>query len=712
MDIIQILAEELAIRTEQVQAVINLINEGSTIPFIARYRKEMTGALDDEILRKLDDRRQYLLNLQERMNAVLKSIEEQGKLTAELTIAVNSAKTLTELEDIYRPFKQKKKTRASIAKEKGLEPLAQYIKAQKLILPLKQEAEKYINEEKKVLTFADAIQGAKDILAEAIADVASYRVQARIIIKNFGKIVTKEISKDEKGVFDMYADYQEPISKIPPHRILAINRGEAQKCLRVTFTLPDEEIIQYIVRREIVDQSPFINELNDIILDSYKRLIYPSVETEIRNELTEKAEEVSMVVFQENLRQLLLVAPLKGKTILGYDPAFRTGCKLAVLDATGKVLDKTVIYPTEPRNDYVGSEKTMLKLINQYHIDYVAIGNGTASRESEVFIKTVIEKNKLTTRYVIVNEAGASVYSASDVAREEFPDYHVEERSAVSIGRRLQDPLAELVKIDPKAIGVGQYQHDMNQKRLGEVLGGVVEACVNTVGVDLNNASPSLLTYVSGITPTLAKNIVSYREVNGRFVSRKELLKVSKLGPKAFEQCAGFLRIRDQFPLDNTAVHPESYDVTKSLLKALNLDIKDIGNDHFNESLNQMSDIEVLAKKLNVGVLTLKDIIEELKKPGRDPRDEAVSAHLSHEAQAIEDLKVGMVMNGTVRNIMDFGVFVDIGVHQDGLVHISEIANRFIKHPLDILKMNDIVKVKVISVDVAKKRIGLSIKQV
>lgn len=712
MDIIQILADELVVRPQQVEAVITLLNEGSTIPFIARYRKEATGALDDEVLRKLFDRREYLLTLQARMDAVIKSIEEQEKLTPELQEAILNAKTLTEVEDLYRPYKPKKKTRASIAKEKGLEPLANYIKAQVLKTPLLEEAAKYINEEKKVLTPKDALEGAKDILAEAIADVALYRTQARIIIKNFGKIVTKEIAKEEKGVFDMYADYQELISKIPPHRILAMNRGEAQKCLRVSLVLPDEEIIQYISRREMIDNSPFADVIQEVILDSYKRLIYPSVETEVRNELTEKAEEVSMDVFQENLRQLLLVAPLKGKTILGYDPAFRTGCKLAVLDPTGKVLAKTVIYPTEPRNDILGSEKTILKLIDQFKIDYIAIGNGTASRESEAFVKAMIEKFKLPTRYVIVNEAGASVYSASDVAREEFPDYHVEERSAVSIGRRLQDPLAELVKIDPKAIGVGQYQHDMNQKRLGEVLSGVVESCVNTVGVDLNNASPSLLTYVSGITPTLAKNIVSYRETHGRFASRKELLKVSKLGPKAYEQCAGFLRIRDQYPLDNTAVHPESYDVTKALLKELGLKIEAIGTDDFNERLNHISSLEELAKKLNVGVLTLKDIIEELKKPGRDPRDEAVSAHLSHEVVDIKDLKVGMVINGTVRNIMDFGVFVDIGVHQDGLVHISEIANRFIKHPLDVLKLNDIVKVKVISVDVAKKRIGLSIKQV
>ncbi len=714
MEINKVLANEFSISVEQVNSVLTLLEEGNTIPFIARYRKEVTGGLDDELLRDLNDRLTYLLNLEDRRKTILKSIEEQGKLTPELEAQINDAKTMTELEDLYRPYKPKKKTRASIAKEKGLEPLANFI--------LEQDASKYslldfastfISEEKKVNSAEEAIAGAQDIIAEMISDDPDYRRYARFLFETFGKIITKENIRDEKGIFDMYKDYQESINKIASHRVLAINRGEAQKALKVSLEVPDEDIIRHISKKIIKNDSPFADNLNFAIEDGYRRLIRPSLETEIRNALTEKAEEASMVVFKENLEQVLLVAPIKGKVVIGYDPGYAHGCKIAVVDATGKVLDTTVIYPTPPRNQIDSAKAILGKLIVKHNADIIAIGNGTASRESEVFVRDLLNELQLKhpCSFVIVNEAGASIYSASKLAAKEFPDYDANLRSAVSIARRLQDPLAELVKITPESIGVGQYQHDMNQKRLKEVLGGVVEYCVNNVGVDVNSASPSLLEYVSGVSSSIAANIVAYREENGEFKSRADLLSVPKLGPKAYEQCAGFLRVRDGNPLDNTGVHPESYDIAESLLKHLGFTLKDINNNDLKDALEHLDDLSSLAEKLNVGEPTLKDIIEELKKPGRDPRDEAEGPILRSDVMAIEDLKEGMILKGTVRNIMDFGVFVDIGVHQDGLVHISELADRFVKHPLDIVSVNDIVTVKVIGVDVTKHRISLSIKQ-
>lgn len=623
------------------------------------------------------------------------------------------AKTLTELEDIYRPYKPKKKTRAIIAKEKGLEPLADYLLKQEETTPLMEYASTFIDEEKKVETVEDALQGARDIIAEIVADDADYRRYARFLFESFGKIVTKENVPDEKGIFDMYKDYQEAISKIASHRILAINRGENVKALKVTLEVPDEDIIRYIVRKVVKENSPFKEQLQMAIEDGYKRLIRPSLETEIRNALTEKAEEASLVVFKENLHQVLLVAPMKNKVVLGLDPGYAHGCKIAVIDGTGKVLDTTVVYPTPPRNQVDAAKNILSRLILKYKVDLIAIGNGTASRESELFVKNLIQElhPEHPISFVIVNEAGASIYSASKLAAKEFPDYDVNLRSAVSIARRLQDPLAELVKITPESIGVGQYQHDMNQKRLKEVLGGVVENCVNTVGVDLNSASPSLLEYVSGISSALATSIVSYREENGAFKKRADLLKVPKLGPKAYEQCAGFLRVRDGNPLDNTGVHPESYEVATKLLQHLGYKVEDIQKPEVHDALENLHDIASLASQLGVGEPTLKDMIEEMKKPGRDPRDEAEGPVLRSDVMSIEDLKEGMILKGTVRNIMDFGVFVDIGVHQDGLVHISELASRFVKHPLEVVNVNDIVSVKVIGVDVKKGRISLSMKQ-
>lgn len=713
MEIREVLAQEFSLKQEQVDAVLSLLEEGNTIPFIARYRKEVTGSLDDEILRKFYDRYTYLLNLEDRRKTILKSIEEQGKLTDELKASIMEAKTLTELEDIYRPYKPKKKTRAIIAKEKGLEPLADYLLKQEETTPLMEYASTFIDVEKKVETVEDALQGARDIIAEIVADDADYRRYARFLFESFGKIVTKENVPDEKGIFDMYKDYQEAISKIASHRILAINRGENVKALKVTLEVPDEDIIRYIVRKVVKENSPFKEQLQMAIEDGYKRLIRPSLETEIRNALTEKAEEASLVVFKENLHQVLLVAPMKNKVVLGLDPGYAHGCKIAVIDGTGKVLDTTVVYPTPPRNQVDAAKNILSRLILKYKVDLIAIGNGTASRESELFVKNLIQElhPEHPISFVIVNEAGASIYSASKLAAKEFPDYDVNLRSAVSIARRLQDPLAELVKITPESIGVGQYQHDMNQKRLKEVLGGVVENCVNTVGVDLNSASPSLLEYVSGISSTLATSIVTYREENGAFKKRADLLKVPKLGPKAYEQCAGFLRVRDGNPLDNTGVHPESYEVATKLLQHLGYKVEDIQKPEVHDALENLHDIASLAVQLGVGEPTLKDMIEEMKKPGRDPRDEAEGPVLRSDVMSIEDLKEGMILKGTVRNIMDFGVFVDIGVHQDGLVHISELASRFVKHPLEVVSVNDIVSVKVIGVDVKKGRISLSMKQ-
>lgn len=710
MDIVKTLSEELNIKESQVNAVIGLLDEGNTIPFIARYRKEVTGSLDDEVLRKFYTRLEYIKGFNERLDTIIKSITEQGFMTDEIMTSLNAAHTMTELEDIYRPFKPKKKTRASVAKEKGLAPFAKTLLELNKDVVVLEEAKKYINEEKKVLTVEDAIQGAEDIIAEQVSDDPKYRKQIRDFIMRTGKIKTVENEPDEKGTFDMYKDYEEAVNRIAPHRILAINRGENMKCLKVSIVIDDEEILGRIKSKIVnkdTDSSKYVLAAID---DAYKRLIFPSLENEIRNELTEKAEETSMAVFKENLKQLLLVAPVEHRIVLGFDPGFRTGCKLAVVDEFGQVLDTGVCYPTEPRKDIEGAKRIIKTLINKHNINMIALGNGTAGRESEAFLRELISELPHKIDYVIVNEAGASVYSASPLGTKEFPDYDVALRSAVSLARRLQDPLAELVKIDPKAIGVGQYQHDMNQKRLGEVLGGVVENVVNSVGVDLNTASPSLLEYVSGISSSLAQSIVSYREKNGPFKSREELLKVNKLGPKAYEQCAGFLRIRNGYPLDNTAVHPESYHFAISLLKELKHSVDDLGSDDLKNLLKNI-DINEYAVRLNVGAPTLSDIIEELIKPGRDPRKDVEVAELRNDVIDIKDLTVGMVLKGTVRNIMDFGVFVDIGVHQDGLVHISELSNNFVKHPLDVVHINEIVKVKVISVDVNKKRIGLSIKQ-
>lgn len=712
MEINQILAEEFNLKNEQINNVTTLLDEGNTIPFIARYRKEVTGSLDDEILRKLFDRRNYLLSLQERMNTVINTIDELGKLTPELKKQIENCATLTELEDVYRPYKPKKKTRAVIAKEKGLENLANYILKQEYTQDLDEYAKEFINEEKGVLSVEDAYNGAKDIIAEIVSDEAKYRSEIRKKDYRNGLITSKELKKEEKGVYDMYASYQESLSKVASHRILAMNRGEKQKYLKVKLETPDEENLSYLYKQIIKKNSPFESVLKDAIDDSYSRLIAPSIENEIRNDLTEKAEETSMNVFKENLHQVLLASPMKNKVVLGFDPGYAHGCKIAIVDQTGKVLSTTVIYPTEPRKEIEKSKFILEKLITKYHVDLIALGNGTASRESERFLKDLLAINDLKCQYAIVSESGASIYSASPLAKKEFPDFDVNLRSAVSIARRLQDPLAELVKITPESIGVGQYQHDMNQKRLKEVLSGVVEDCVNTVGVDLNLASPSLLEYVSGITPTLANNIVSYREENGRFNSRKDLLKVNKLGPKAFEQCAGFLRIQDGYPLDNTSVHPESYQTTIELLKLLDIDINKLNTDECKKKLDSISNVSMYAQKLNIGEPTLLDIIEELKKPGRDIREKVEESVLNSDVIDISDLKEGMILKGTVRNIMDFGCFVDIGVHVDGLVHISELSNKFIKHPLDVVKINQIVTVKVISVDQVKKRIGLSIKQV
>ncbi|CRZ35455.1 uncharacterized protein DFR55_13413 [Herbinix hemicellulosilytica] len=771
MDILYQLKEELSIRLEQVEAAVRLIDEGNTIPFIARYRKEATGSLNDEQLRLLYERLQYLRNLEEKKNQVINSIDEQGKLTEELKNQILEAKTLVEVEDLYRPYRPKRRTRATIAKEKGLDGLAELIKAQDTDKPISELVVQFLSEEKEVNTVEEAIAGALDILAEEVSDEAEYRSYIRDITIKEGKIISQAKDENVESVYEMYYNFEEEVQKIPGHRVLAINRGEKEKYLSVKIAAPEEKILNYLERKVIIKDNPYTNDLlKAMVEDSYKRLIGPAIEREIRNKLTEEAEDGAIKVFGKNLKQLLMQPPIAGHTVLGWDPAFRTGCKLAVVDPTGKVLDTVVIYPTPPQNKIDESKKILKELIDKYNITLISLGNGTASRESEKVIVELLKEIDRPVSYVIVNEAGASVYSASKLASEEFPEFDVGQRSAVSIARRLQDPLAELVKIDPKSIGVGQYQHDMDQKKLSEALAGVVEDCVNKVGVDLNTASVSLLEYVSGITKTVAKNIVAYREANGPFKNRNELLKVPKLGPKIFEQCAGFLRIRDgENPLDATGVHPESYEATNALLNKLGLSLEDIKNIQAqaaaaklnpesirkktakkkqnlvvksdntevakalasavkNETVSEdmktgtdlpeysstllsdrIKDIKKLANELGIGEITLSDIIKELEKPGRDPRDEMPKPILRTDVLEISDLKEGMILKGTVRNVIDFGAFVDIGVHQDGLVHISQLTNKkFVKHPLEVVSVGDIVDVKVIGVDVTKNRIQLS----
>lgn len=723
--IIKTIAEELNIKPSQVENTVKLIDEGNTIPFIARYRKEVTGGLSDEVLRDLGERLTYLRNLEQRKEEVIKSIEEQGKLTDEILQAVVIAKTLAEVEDIYRPYKQKKKTRATVAKAKGLEPLAHLIIEQKEKKSMEEIAKEYINidklseEDKKnkdkvVNTAEEAIQGALDIIAEDISDNAKYRKEIKRQCYREGLIETKATNPEEKSNYEMYYEYSEAIKYIPSHRILAINRGEKEEFLKVKIQKPEEKILAYIERDIIKGETQFTAMLKETILDSFKRLIEPSIEREIRSDLTEKAEEKAIKVFGQNSKQLLLGAPIKGKTVMGFDPAYRTGCKIAVIDETGKVLDYTTVYPTEPQNDVVGAKRELLKLIEKHKVDMIAIGNGTASRESEMFVADMIKDVARPVHYVIVSEAGASVYSASKLATEEYPDINVSIRGAISIARRLQDPLAELVKIDPKAIGVGQYQHDVNQKRLAESLTGVVEDSVNKVGVDVNTATPSLLSYVSGINNSIAKNIVKYRDENGKLKNRKQLLKVPKLGKVAFEQCAGFLRIFDgDNPLEITAVHPESYEPTEKLLANLGFDKEDLQDKEKLEELRKKLksvNVATMAKELEIGEMTLSDIMEELSKPGRDPREDMPKPILRSDVLKLEDLKEGMVLSGTVRNVIDFGAFVDIGVKHDGLVHISEMSDKFIKNPSEVVSVGDVVKVKVIKIDQERQKVGLSMK--
>ena len=723
--IIKTIAEELNIKEKQVESAIKLIDEGNTIPFIARYRKEVTGGLSDEILRELGERLNYLRNLEQRKEEVIKSIDEQGKLTDEILQAVAVSKTLAEVEDIYRPYKQKKKTRATVAKAKGLEPLAEIIIEQKETRPIEEIAKEYINIDKlseedkknkdKVVSSAEeAIQGALDIIAENISDNAKYRKEIKRLCYREGLVVTRAANPEEKSNYEMYYEYNEPIKYIPSHRILAINRGEKEDFLKVKLEKPEEKILMYIEKDTIKGNTQFTKMLQDTILDSFKRLIEPSIDREIRSDLTEKAEEKAIKVFGQNSKQLLLGAPIKGKTVMGFDPAYRTGCKIAVIDETGKVLDYTTVYPTEPQNDVEGAKKELLKLIEKDKVDMIAIGNGTASRESEMFVADMIKETSRDVHYVIVSEAGASVYSASKLATEEYPDINVSIRGVISIARRLQDPLAELVKIDPKAIGVGQYQHDVNQKKLQESLTGVVEDSVNKVGVDVNTATPSLLSYVSGINKTIAKNIVKYRDENGKLKNRKQLLKVPKLGKVAFEQCAGFLRIFDgDNPLEITAVHPESYEKAEKLLEKVGFNKNDLKDKEKLEDLRKkLTTINVpeMAKELEVGEMTLSDIIAELSKPGRDPREDMPKPILRSDVLKLEDLREGMVLSGTVRNVIDFGAFVDIGVKHDGLVHISEMSDKFVKNPSDIVSVGDIVKVKVIKIDKERQKVGLSMK--
>ncbi|MFR2533866.1 MAG: Tex family protein [Clostridia bacterium] len=718
MNITKIIAEELKVKDSQVEATVKLIDEGNTIPFIARYRKEATGGLSDEQLRDLGERLTYLRNLENRKEEVKKAIENQDKLTDEIVMALEIAKTLAEVEDIYRPYKQKKRTRATIAKEQGLEPLADIIYKQIEKRPIEEIAKEYINPEKQIETIEDAINGAKDILAEKIADEAVYRKESKRLCYRDGIISTKA-TKEEKSNYEMYYAFSERVNRIPSHRILAINRGEKEEFLKVKIEKPEEQIISYIEKAIIKNENNAYEEiLKQTIEDSWKRLIEPSIEREIRTDLTEKAEAQAIKVFGQNAKQLLLSAPLKGLTVIGFDPAYRTGCKIAVIDETGKVLDTTTIYPTEPQNDIEGAKKILMNLIAKYNVDMFAIGNGTASRESEMFVAEVIkevkEKYQKEVHYAIVSEAGASVYSASKLATEEYPDINVSLRGAISIARRLQDPLAELVKIEPKAIGVGQYQHDVNQKNLTQSLTGVVEDAVNKVGVDVNTATPSLLSYVSGINKTIANNIVKYRDEQGKLKERKELLKVPKLGKVAYEQCAGFIRIFDgKNPLEITAVHPESYEVVEKLLKNIGYDKKDLKDKEklkeIREKLKQFN-LREIAKQLEVGEMTLKDIIEELSKPGRDPREEMPKPVLRSDVLKFEDLREGQILTGTVRNVIDFGAFVDVGVKHDGLVHISEMSESFVKNPADVVSVGDVVKVKVIGVDQERQKVKLSMK--
>lgn len=778
MDIIAKLGEELQVQKWQVEAAVKLIDEGNTIPFISRYRKEVTGSLNDEVLRNLYERLNYLRNLEEKKEQVINTIEEQGKLTEELRTKILAAETLVVVEDLYRPYRPKRKTRASVAKEKGLDGLAEWILKQDAAWSLEEEAEKYINEEKEVKSPAEAIQGAKDIIAESISDEADYRIYIRDITMQEGMITSA--AKDEKAesVYEMYYDYEEPLKKTAGHRVLALNRGEKEKVLTVKIAAPEERILQFLAKKVITSDNQVTTPvLTEVIDDSYHRLIAPAIEREIRSELTEKAEDGAISVFGKNLEQLLMQPPISGKVVLGWDPAFRTGCKLAIVDATGKVLDTKVIFPTAPQNKVEEAKAELKRLIKKYNVSLISVGNGTASRESEQVIVDLIKELDTPVQYVIVNEAGASVYSASKLATEEFPNFDVGQRSAASIARRLQDPLAELVKIDPQSIGVGQYQHDMNQKKLSDTLSGVVEDCVNKVGVDLNTASASLLEYISGITKVIAKNIVDYRENNGRFTNRKQLLKVAKLGPKAFEQCAGFMRIKDgDNPLDATSVHPESYEATMKLLDKMGLTMEDVQEAQKKAAANKgnvskaaprpdkkkpdkviihntntamgkalaaamggvklekmeeapvgagrddgkaagismlerkIKDKKKLAGELGIGEITLSDILKELEKPARDPREDMPAPILRHDVLDMKDLKPGMILKGTVRNVIDFGAFVDIGVHQDGLVHISQITDRFIKHPLEAVSVGDIVDVQVISVDLPKKRIALTMK--
>lgn len=716
MDIIQTITEELQVEKWQVEAAVKLIDEGNTIPFIARYRKEVTGMLDDEQLRKLHERLVYLRNLEEKKQQVLGSIEEQGKLTEELKRQILEAKTQVLVDDLYRPYRPKRRTRAMIAKEKGLEPLANAILRQQIGGTLEEEAAQYLSEEKEVATVQEAIAGAKDIIAEIVADEAAYRTHIRNLTVKKGKVVSVAKDAEAESVYEMYYEFEEPVSKLAGHRILALNRGEKEKFLAVKIEAPEEEILRYLEKQLIKKEDSKTDVLiQSAVEDSYKRLIAPAIEREIRNDLTERAEDGAIEVFGKNLQQLLMQPPIAGQVVLGWDPAFRTGCKLAVVDATGKVIGTTVIYPTAPTTPQkIQASKDLLKkIIKKYHITLISLGNGTASRESEQFIVELLKEiPEANVQYVIVNEAGASVYSASKLASEEFPNFDVGQRSAASIARRIQDPLAELVKIDPKSIGVGQYQHDMNQKKLSAALSGVVEDCVNKVGVDLNTASAPLLSYISGISGTIAKNIVAYREEHGSFTNRKQLLKVAKLGPKAYEQCAGFMRISGgEEPLDGTSVHPESYEAARKLLAKQGFTSQDIANGSLKGLGNTFKDYKALAKELEIGEITLKDIVTELEKPARDPRDEMPKPILRTDVLEMKDLKEGMILKGTVRNVIDFGVFVDIGVHQDGLVHISQITGKkFIKHPLEAVSVGDIVDVQVLSVDLQKKRIQLSMK--
>lgn len=712
MDIALIITEELKCRKEQVDAAIKLIDEGNTIPFIARYRKEATGALNDEQLRNLDERLTYLRNLAEKKETVIASITEQEKMTPELKKAIDEAMTMVALDDLYRPYRPKRKTRATVAKEKGLQGLADIIMLQFLDHPLEEEAGKYINAEKEVLTTEDAIAGAMDIIAENISDNADYRKSIRERTSARGNLISTAKDPEAESVYEMYYDFSSPVSKMTGHRTLAINRGEKEKFLTVKLEAPVDEIIGYLEKQNIVRDNKYTTDvLKAAIADSYDRLIAPAIEREIRNQLTEEAEDGAIKVFGTNLKQLLMQPPITGHTVLGWDPAFRTGCKLAVVDATGKVLDTKVIFPTAPQNKVAESKKILRQLIKKYNISLISVGNGTASRESELIIADLIKELDTPVQYIIVNEAGASVYSASKLATEEFPNFDVGQRSAASIARRLEDPLAELVKIDPKAIGVGQYQHDMNQKKLTSALDAVVEDCVNKVGVDLNTASAPLMEHISGINKTLAKNIVEYREANGRFTSRKELLKVPKLGPKAFLQCAGFMRINDgKNPLDSTSVHPESYDIATALIKETGHSLEELKSGSIKNIRKSIADVKKLAEKLGTGAITLTDIINELEKPARDPRDEMPKPILRGDVLEMKDLTEGMVLKGTVRNVIDFGAFVDIGVHQDGLVHISQMSDKYIKHPMEVVNVGDIVTVKVMSVDLNKKRIQLTMK--